>query len=287
MEDPITLANRLGLDYERKGSLVRVVCPFHNDSRPSLALYKDHAHCYACGTSCSLAHLWKTVKGTTYKEAYEALGMEFKGEVQAYEREHYNFCSAPKYTKELTERYNSLAALPDFAISWLNKKGILETAEKEGWRYLTNQKIANWRDGIVIPYWENNQLAYLRFRKRKDQGFEKPISLPGVESRPKLPASLSDTVAICEGESDYASLSQLGYTAICVPGCMARKCINTALKFCAINGVKNILACGDNDEAGQKMNQLIQQTAQHLFPSLNIVVLPNDFYKQHSDLNDF
>lgn len=326
--NPLQLAQSLGLEYEKKGALVRVVCPFHHDTKPSLVIYPDHCYCYACGTHCTHAHLLKEVKGLNYKEAYKELGIEFRGETIAREYEEFNFCSAPEWVGLAEKRYNACLNLPPVAVSWLKYRGTYDFAVQDGWKW-TESGIANWQQGIVIPYRENGKVVTLRFRKlittvnaikdhpealqcpinhetgehsssipetlesalkrqieHKEIKFDKPISLPRIESRPKLPETISDTVYFCEGEQDFASLQQLGFSAVCIPGCMARKCINTGIKFCALNGVKRIVSCGDNDEPGQKMNEIVRHAVEHLAPEIEFAALPIEAYAGENDIND-
>ena len=57
-------ANYLGVDYEKKGGYLRVICPFHADSHPSLVIYPElekGCYCFACGTACSWAWLAHTI----------------------------------------------------------------------------------------------------------------------------------------------------------------------------------------------------------------------------------
>lgn len=39
------VAEHYGIDVNRYG---KALCPFHNDRHPSMVVYDDHYHCFAC-----------------------------------------------------------------------------------------------------------------------------------------------------------------------------------------------------------------------------------------------
>ncbi|GEM_PF-1237839 len=77
------LVNRLGLQTERRGHQVTAVCPFHQDTRPSLSLYARadgmpaHFHCFACGAHGNAVDLVKQVNGYDFKAGVEWLARQY------------------------------------------------------------------------------------------------------------------------------------------------------------------------------------------------------------------
>lgn len=77
------LVNRLGLQTERRGHQVTAVCPFHQDTRPSLSLYARadgmpaHFHCFACGAHGNAVDLVKQVNGDDFKAGVEWLARQY------------------------------------------------------------------------------------------------------------------------------------------------------------------------------------------------------------------
>lgn len=80
LEDVVT---RLGIEIERRGGKTRALCPFHQDTRPSLNLYSSdgnssaHYHCFACGAHGSAIDLVKEVEGLEFLPAVQWLARQF------------------------------------------------------------------------------------------------------------------------------------------------------------------------------------------------------------------
>jgi DNA primase catalytic core len=74
---------RLGMATERRGATTQALCPFHQDTRPSLNLYPAdgataaHYHCFACGAHGSAIDLVKKVLGLEFLPAVQWLAQQF------------------------------------------------------------------------------------------------------------------------------------------------------------------------------------------------------------------
>lgn len=55
-----------GIEVNRKG---RARCCFHDDNRPSMAVFDDHVHCYACGAHADVIALAAQLYGVDNCEA--------------------------------------------------------------------------------------------------------------------------------------------------------------------------------------------------------------------------
>ncbi|WP_443112872.1 CHC2 zinc finger domain-containing protein [Herbaspirillum seropedicae] len=77
------VVKRLGIETERRGSQTRALCPFHQDTRPSLNLYSAdgtspaHFHCFACGAHGNAIELVKQVAGLEFLPAVNWLAQQF------------------------------------------------------------------------------------------------------------------------------------------------------------------------------------------------------------------
>lgn len=74
---------RLGLKTERRGATTQALCPFHQDTKPSLNVYpadgssSAHYHCYACGAHGNAIDLVKKVQGVDFLPAVEWLAQQY------------------------------------------------------------------------------------------------------------------------------------------------------------------------------------------------------------------
>ena len=289
------LGYTIGSDAKRDGQDILIVCPFHNDHKPSLRVYGGRSHegyhCFACGANGTWPHLYKEVRNCGWKEAYEELGMEFRPE-DAPKKEHVAFetVERPVYPELFQRAYDACVSLPEPARAFLSKKMILDTALELGWRWSEKRK------AIVIPYFENGKVVTCRFRdyiKKPDgsMGFDKPKSSPPINGRsiPSRPLYLlregDETVMFVEGESDALTLYQQGFSVMCTPGCKMKKCLNTMALVAEQSGFKKVICCGDNDAAGREMNDL-SRIAVSALTSMDFEVLPQETFCGLNDLND-
>jgi len=77
------VARRLGIETERRGAQTRALCPFHQDTKPSLNLYPAdggspaHYHCFACGAHGNAIDLVKQIEGLEFFPAAQWLAQQF------------------------------------------------------------------------------------------------------------------------------------------------------------------------------------------------------------------
>lgn len=58
-----------GAQYRRGTDHIKIVCPFHSERTPSLAIYDDHYFCYGCSASGDILDFVKVVEGIEFDEA--------------------------------------------------------------------------------------------------------------------------------------------------------------------------------------------------------------------------
>ena len=77
------VVQRLGVATERRGASTQALCPFHQDTRPSLNLYPAdgtttaHYHCFACGAHGNAIDLVKKVQEVEFLPAVQWLAQQF------------------------------------------------------------------------------------------------------------------------------------------------------------------------------------------------------------------
>lgn len=298
--------NYLGVDYEKKGGYIRITCPFHQDSHPSMLIYPElerGAYCFPCGTACSWAWLAHTIKGIPYAEALKDLGQETlvpADHKTIVKPQEITFCEDPKkkYADAFTEKHARCSAeWPDNMVEWLKKKKLDKVAKELGWRWhdKNNPQFKFWGDGIVIPYNFGPKVVYERFRawNGATMKFDKPKGPFDIGIQPYLNTFRPNSVVcIAEGESDCASLYAHGASAIGIPGASAKKAINTVVAFICDRSVARggyidtVVACGDKDDAGRKMNQLIRQAVYDICSGVSVIEYTPESADPKADIND-
>jgi len=66
----VEVAEKLGFTLKREGKIYKTLCPFHNDSKPSLALYPETNtyYCFSCGAYGDALNLLIKVRNCSFKK---------------------------------------------------------------------------------------------------------------------------------------------------------------------------------------------------------------------------
>lgn len=288
----------LGVGYEKAGNLYKIVCPFHDDTDPSLAIYptyEEGSYCFSCGESASWPWILAKVKDIPFPKACEMLELpdgEYNvGPKPVGVKIEMNFCDAPKYVENFTEKHEQCSKdFPESALKWLEKKGLTKTATELDWRWHDGTVFKKWGKGIVIPYKQDGKVVWERFRAETIEGnFTKPIGPVDVGIQPYYSAyRKNDAVYLVEGESDAASIYYHFGSAIGIPGAKAKKAINSVA--CFINDqpyIKEVVLCGDLDQSGQDMNRLYREAlGKFVERPLKITEYEHKVEDKKADVND-
>ena len=70
----IEAAAHYGVEVNRHG---KALCPFHNDRHPSMVVYDDHYHCFACGEHGDVIDLVANLYGLPVYDAATKLAYDF------------------------------------------------------------------------------------------------------------------------------------------------------------------------------------------------------------------
>jgi hypothetical protein len=70
-----------GFEIMKHGRLFKILCPFHPDRNPSLVLYQDSQRffCFACGARGDGIAFVKKLRGLSFREALNYLGLKKEG----------------------------------------------------------------------------------------------------------------------------------------------------------------------------------------------------------------
>lgn len=136
LRDRVTVSSVIGRKYklERKGREFLSLCPFHNDSKPSLSIVDDKGfyHCFACGAHGDVFKFLMENEGLKFMEAVEQVAALAGMEVPKPNPEE----------QQRAERRRSLQEVVDLACRWYERQ--LHTAAGEaGLRYLRDRGLTD------------------------------------------------------------------------------------------------------------------------------------------------
>lgn len=220
-----------------------VACPFHDDSTPSLALYPDHAYCFAgCG-----------------KISYAQLPAWIRDQAQAGERRREQTSGSPVKgvpTGRLLSQlalWHQVLLTDQGALGWLSRRGI-------DLSLVTRYQLGHTGEHFVIPVWQGSRITGVRFRR--DERFQpdgpkylSPAGQPVLVFRPRPDGF---PCVVVEGELDALLLVQLGVDAVTTTGGAGSlaKTLGPLLRG------RRILVATDQDAAGDAAAQALATYAQ-------------------------
>lgn len=177
------------LRVERKGREFISLCPFHNDSKPSLTINdeKGFYHCFACGAHGNVFDFLVNYEGLSFVEAVERLASQLGMEVPKASPKEAEYAAKRKNLSEVMELvcryYEQYLWLPNgkAALDELRKRGLSDETIKKfrlgfapdihghfvGALEKQAVKIEQLIDtGMLIQPDDHNRTAYPRFRGR-------------------------------------------------------------------------------------------------------------------------
>ncbi|MFV0322258.1 MAG: DNA primase [Alphaproteobacteria bacterium] len=177
------------LRVERKGREFIALCPFHNDSKPSLTINdeKGFYHCFACGAHGNAFDFLVNYEGLSFVEAVERLASQLGMEVPKASPKEAEYAAKRKNLSEVMELvcryYEQYLWLPNgkAALDELRKRGLSDETIKKfrlGFapdiqghfigalekQAVTIEQLID--TGMLIQPEERNRTAYPRFRGR-------------------------------------------------------------------------------------------------------------------------
>lgn len=82
--DIVKVAEKFGMTAKKAGIRYKALCPFHNDTTPSLTFYKDtnQCHCFSCGAHANVISLVQKIEGYDFRQAAETIAKDFGVELE-------------------------------------------------------------------------------------------------------------------------------------------------------------------------------------------------------------
>ena len=257
------LRDQVGLDlivFANGSGKARCVSPDHQDEDPSMHLYNDHAHCFACGFHGDVTDVWAAQRGIERPiEAALDLAREFNVRLPEFSEEGRRKAEEQR-AKEEAQRFGAWASHEVLVGShdgeppsapavrkWWEERGFGSDLRE---RFLLG---AN-RDGTeaVIPFWNRGRVVGLI--RRKLEGEPKYI-LPNVEEfsqgyRPLfIPIPLGSDIFVVEGHIDALAVAASGRSAVAIGGTGVSKAQRKELRQIISSGA-NLYILPDADAPG-------------------------------------
>ena len=195
--------------------------------------------------------LWQCLRGSCGKKGNFTQLCNLFGEVAP------TSYSMPSMTKQEKKSYNKpdpekILQLTDECVRYLGRRGISEET-------LLDWKIGSDKDGnIVFPFYRDNVLTYVKYRKPKRHEKEDgPKEWADPNTEPILfgmdMTTFNKPLVITEGELDALALYEAGVTnVVSVPaGCKNMEWVNLCWDW--LENFNQIILFGDSDDPGKEM----------------------------------
>lgn len=247
---------------------VKVLCPFHNDHRPSASIntIKSLFHCWTCDVGYSEEQFIARVNNISSADALKLLG---KYEIQ------------DKWELEKGLLWSDYTMLNKITAMGISKETIEELklgVIKEGsYKYLG------------IPVYYNNILVDVRkYNIMKYEGQPKMMSREGAITGWIIPydkfLSSDNTCYFFEGEKDMMMARELGINAYTFTGGAGAKPNNYVIN--SFKG-KDIIICYDNDDAGQSGMESIYKELKDIVKSIKYIDIGDVVKETKEDFYDY
>lgn len=223
--------------------VIKVICPFHEDTSPSMAVYPDGTFCFVC-------RAFET--GEQFLERINNDGATLPERTPSTYRKKNRGRDwvAPLHLKNMAESYHVTLISPDsprhHKIQWYIDRGIHRPTVKK-------YKLGHTGTAFSIPIWNNGEIAGLRYRLDEEYHDEDELKRTKYFQESGQPILLyrpnpgAGPIVVCEGELDALALSQYGYDTVTSTGgsgSLHLECTREAL------GVDWVYVATDDDTAG-------------------------------------
>lgn len=229
-------------DVEGEGPLM-CLCPVHGDQNPSLALYRDGAHCFGCGLHQDADTFLAQHPPGSLVIRYQSRGSSHQGMRTGKPKPTY-------LPKSMVETYHRWLMTGRFSHrkGWLLERGLTEET-------LERRLLGHSLSAFTIPVFDVlGRLRTVRYRRDDEywdgEGGSKYWGTGGAnETVFYLAENILRTgpIYLCEGELDAALLSQEGLLA--VSGTNGNRGLPGNL-VASLRG-RTVYICYDQDEAGR------------------------------------
>lgn len=261
----------VAMHYGHIGSTIKekekICCPFHADDTPSMLLdyQTDRFKCFGCGLYGDPMEYVQHMEKSSLR-ALTVYTKITKGKAVQRTRTHVERTHDVDRLAQAKDFYNGLSSVDWYSVE-------RDDEQEEALRYLISRGVTihtvsaysvkvtyDQRYPIVIPLYDNGtfcgyvQRTFDSESKRKylyNKGFSRATSVIGQYGE-------KDYVFVCEGVFDLMALSQAGLQAcsVALMGCSPTREQIGKLKA---KGIKKVVSCLDNDEAGRRGTEELQK----------------------------
>ena len=274
------IAADIDIKFELENDLM-IFCPFHNNSRsPAGEVSKETGifWCFSCQESKELVEV---IMHATKKSYFESMRLidskaDKRNLVDQINSTLEKVTTFVQYDLDMIEKLHKNVFENQKAVEYFKSRGITkDSVERYKLGYSTSQ------DMVTIPVYSPDGIC-LGFVGRSVQGkrFKNSTNLPKSKTLFNLSKNKRvDKVFVVESSFDAIRIEQVGGHAVATLGATISKEQRRLLK----QYFNQVIALGDNDEAGQNMsNKLLTDLG---YDKCIIAKLPSSF-KDVSDLDD-
>ena len=274
------IAADIDIKFELENDLM-IFCPFHNNSRsPAGEVSKETGifWCFSCQESKELVEVIMHATKRSYFESMRLIDSKAdkRNLIDQINSTLEKVTTFVQYDLDMIEKLHNNVFENQKAIEYFKSRGITkDSVERYKLGYSTSQ------DMVTIPVYSPDGIC-LGFVGRSIQGkrFKNSTNLPKSKTLFNLSRNKRvDKVFVVESSFDAIRIEQVGGHAVATLGATISKEQRKLLK----QYFNQVIALGDNDEAGQNMsNKLLTDLG---YDKCIIAKLPSSF-KDVSDLDD-
>ena len=246
--DVLRCLDQAGLKYKTGHRYILSQCPTHDDSNPSVQIYRDDWF-VNCHSGCGRYHITKAFPNLRQNIPGASKAPVASNRIKSRMTEH-------KYkTYDLMHEWEQLPKIPrDHEFKTIP----LEVLDELGWRW------DEYKHSYFIPYFNMSRTQIPFGQWRHLQGDRRFTFLP--EAKP-IAYGLwnldgNSKLFVVEGASDCAVLDYAAVPWIGMPSAASGELIKGLGRFCKENAIQLVYA-GDNDQAGDKLRDALDEVCSY------------------------
>lgn len=252
------------------GSEVKVLCPFHDDHRPTASINTERGlfHCFACNIGYNEAQFISKVNGISLRDALKLVDKNNSNTTDFMMVEKAQLWSNNAFIGQVEALGISRKTINDLALGMVR--------DDQNRMYLA---IPVYYDGVLVDVRRYNLL--------KIPGVAKMYALKGAENGFVFPYDLwkndARTTYLFEGEKDAMLARELGLNAITLTGgapALPNSYVISQFKD------RDVVICYDNDEAGIQGRQGVFEEIRGLVKSVKYIDIADILDEPKADFYD-
>lgn len=259
------------VDFEENRGEVKVLCPFHQDSKPSATVNteKNLFHCWVCNVGYNEEQFLAKVKGISVPQAYRLMNDMSNASFTDWQITH----KAELWAD--AEVLNAVKAL-GFDNTFIDEMNL-------GLSYIGNVRT------LAVPvFFDDTVMDVRRYNILKAPNIPKVTSDKGAKSGWVIPYDLlkksEGEIYVFEGEKDMLCARSLGLNAVCLTGGAGAK-PNDYVKN--VFKDRDVIICYDNDKAGVEGSDVLGNELIDIAKSVKILDISQLVKEEKEDFYDY